>query len=80
MKEIYKFTATWCNPCKNLTKQLEAKGIFIPGCDVDEPEVKPLLEKFGVRSVPTIVILEKGEVLHKFVGSSLTAEMYDALK
>lgn len=80
MKEIYKFTASWCNPCKSLTAQLEAKGLFIPGCDVDDQEVKPLLERFSVRSVPTIVILQDGEVLHKFVGGTLTPQMYDALK
>jgi thioredoxin-like negative regulator of GroEL len=78
MKEIYRFTASWCNPCKTLTKQLEAKGLFIPGCDVDDEATKPLLEQFEVRSVPTVVVVTDGQV-QKFVGAALTQQMFEAL-
>lgn len=54
--DVLKFTAKWCGPCKTLNTQLKAIGLFIREIDVDTPEAKPLLAKYGIKSIPTIVI------------------------
>ena len=56
---ILKFFGSWCNPCKALSKSLEDAGIEHQSIDVDENE--ELTEKYNVRSVPTIVILDKDD-------------------
>ena len=79
MKTIYKFSAAWCRPCKSLTQQLAAKGISLEEYDIDNPANKALMEKYNIRSVPTVVV-DDGERALTFVGSTLTSELLEAVK
>jgi len=66
------FWAEWCGPCKvigpvveELASDLEGKAI-IGKLNVDEnPNISA---KFGIRSIPTLLILKNGEVVDKQVG------------
>ena len=66
------FFATWCGPCKmlapvidELSSEYEGKA-KIGKLDVDEnPETA---EKYGVQSIPTLIIFKGGEVAEKMVG------------
>ena len=65
------FFADWCGPCKMLSPILEKVSIEHPDCkickiNVDESTV--LAQKYGVMSIPTVVVLEKGEVKETSVG------------
>ncbi|MBR1918809.1 MAG: thioredoxin [Spirochaetales bacterium] len=67
------FFATWCGPCKMLSANLEkldkeaGDRIVIAKVDIDEsPE---LAEKFGVESVPTMLVYRKGEKEMQVVGA-----------
>ncbi|MEK6934325.1 MAG: thioredoxin [Nanoarchaeota archaeon] len=70
---IIDLSADWCAPCKALTpayKELskEIKQAKFYEIDVDkEPE---LTKKFGVMSVPTVVILKKGKEVGRINGFS----------
>ena len=79
MKTIYKFSATWCRPCKSLTQQLATKGISLAEYDIDNPANKALMEKYNIRSVPTVVV-DDGERVQTFVGSTMTPELLEAVK
>ncbi|MEN9432653.1 MAG: hypothetical protein RLZZ422_242 [Pseudomonadota bacterium] len=66
------FYATWCAPCKAFTpilSQLAAdyQGAFLLGkMDVDKnPKV---VEQYGIRSMPTILLFKNGEVVERFSG------------
>jgi len=68
--KIYRFTASWCQPCKAMAKILEGantEGIPIEVVDIDvHPEVAAT---YRVRSVPTLVMLdENGKTLKTMVG------------
>ena len=54
-KKIYRFTASWCGPCKALAKVLENEnlGVEIEVIDIDEN--RELCEKYNIRGVPTLV-------------------------
>lgn len=74
--KLIKFEASWCGPCKMLTKTLE--NIEIPYevvvVNIDEDLSTP--KKYGVRGVPTLVLLnDDKEVVTTHVGS-LTAEQF----
>jgi thioredoxin 1 len=60
MNRVLKFEASWCQPCKMLTKTLE--GIDADSLativKVDIDEEGDLAQQFGVRGVPTMVMVD----------------------
>ena len=70
MKTAKYFTATWCGPCKAfkpVMNEVAGEGYSIKFIDVDENQ--SLASKYGVRSVPTTIIEEKGIEVDRFVGA-----------
>jgi thioredoxin 1 len=75
MKKIIRFTAEWCQPCKTLAKQLETMelNMHIDVIDIDkDPEIAI---EYGIRSVPTLVLMEDNQVISKIVGLKSTQEI-----
>ena len=77
------FWAPWCGPCKMLTPILEkvkediGDSAVISKVNVDEnPQ---LASKFGVRSIPTILIFKNGEIKETLVGLKQQAELTSLL-
>ncbi len=69
---VVDFWAVWCGPCRMVAPIIEElavdyKDIAVIGkLDVDNnPQVAA---KYGIRSIPTILILKNGEVVDKQVG------------
>jgi len=66
------FWATWCEPCKTLGPMLEKlaaeyNGAFRLG-RVDVDTQQELAGMFGIRSIPTVVLVKDGQVLDGFAG------------
>ena len=63
MNKIYRFTASWCGPCKMLAKTLEGEdlGVEIEVVDIDEN--RELCTQYNVRGVPTLLDPKSGESL-----------------
>jgi thioredoxin 1 len=60
MKKIYRFTASWCQPCKALAKNLEAANLEIPIEVIDIDVFEDVAVEYGIRSVPTLVLKNEG--------------------
>lgn len=57
MSEVILFTASWCNPCKELKQWMESKKIDLDITFVDIDE-EPLAAKTArIKVVPTLLIL-----------------------
>ncbi len=76
------FWAGWCGPCKMLAPTIEALGEQYEGratvakVDVDaEPE---LARRFGVMSIPTVVVLKDGQEVERTVGFQ-SAEVFNRI-
>lgn len=73
MIEVKKFEAEWCGPCKMLKPVFESlktkvdNDVRISYIDVDENQ--DVAVKYGVRSVPTVVIERDGTEVSRIVGA-----------
>ena len=70
MKTMKYFSATWCGPCKAFKPtmtEIANEGYSIEFIDIDQEQNKAT--KYGVRSVPTVVIEENGIEVDRFIGS-----------
>ncbi len=68
MKKILRFTASWCAPCKGLAMQLQGVDLGCPVEVIDIDQNPELTQKFGVRSVPTLVMLEGDDYVKTYHG------------
>ncbi len=81
---IVDFFATWCGPCKMLSPILEkveedSKGEFnIVKVDVDESY--DVAKKYGIMSVPTMIIFKDGDEQEKIVGLRQKNQIEDAVR
>ncbi len=69
MKQIWYFTADWCAPCKALgpTMNRVAEQIQVNKVNIDyEADV---VQKYGVRNIPTVVLVENGQEVRRFSGN-----------
>jgi putative thioredoxin len=67
------FWATWCEPCKALGPLLEKlaaeyNGAFRLG-KVDVDKHQELAGMFGIRSIPTVMLVKDGQILDGFAGA-----------
>lgn len=60
------FYADWCGPCKMLGSVLEKMSLNVVKVNTDK--FTELAQKFGVMSIPTVVIYKDGKEKTKFVG------------
>ncbi|WP_266169550.1 thioredoxin [Dyella subtropica] len=67
------FWATWCGPCKTLGPMLEKLAAEFNGAfrlaKVDVDKNQQLAAMFGVRSIPTVVLVKDGQILDGFTGA-----------
>ena len=69
---VVDFSATWCGPCKMLTPVLESVANKLDGkvkiVKVDVDESPDLAQRFGIMSVPTMILFKKGQQTAAFSG------------
>ena len=67
------FWAEWCAPCRMMTTTFERLaenfGNDISFAKVDVDEFPELAAQYGIRSIPTLLLLHKGKVLEQIVGA-----------
>ena len=78
------FWAPWCGPCEMQGPIIEKVAEAMAGkakvgkCNVDEAPKSA--EKFGIRSIPTLVVLKDGKEVERFVGVQREADLIAVLK
>lgn len=75
------FWATWCGPCRMVSPIVdeiaEEEDVTVGKVNVDEePE---LAQRFGVMSIPTLLVFEGGKLVNKSVGAKPKDDILDLL-
>ncbi len=77
------FWAEWCGPCKRIAPFLDeiavenADKIGIAKVNVDEnPDVA---RQFDIMSIPTLIVFQDGQPVHRFQGASGKAGLLDQI-
>lgn len=66
MKRIIKFEKDDCSPCNMVSEYLDRKGVVYETINpFNQPE---LAMQFRVRSVPTVILLEKEQEVSRVIG------------
>jgi thioredoxin 1 len=68
MKKILYFSASWCGPCKMLGPIMESLSGQINYEKIDVDNNQDLSIQYGVRNVPTLVLVDNGEAVGRLVG------------
>jgi len=68
MKKILYFSATWCGPCKMLGPIMESLAGEINYEKIDVDANQDLSIQYGVRNIPTLVLVENGEAVSRLTG------------
>ena len=76
------FWAAWCGPCRMVAPVVEEiaaerEDILVGKVNVDEEMA--LAVRFGIVSIPTLIVMKNGEVANKAVGFMPKAEILKLL-
>lgn len=81
MKNIFYFTAEWCNPCKKvrpIVEDMKKEGFNFQMIDVDYE--KELVKQFEIKSVPTFILFENSKELNRISGAKTKDELEKFIK
>ena len=82
-KALIDFYADWCGPCKMLAPILheiseENPDLIIAKINVDDST--RLAIQYGIQSIPTMLVMENGEIVNKAVGLRSKEQILDMSK
>ena len=76
------FWAQWCGPCQMLAPTLEEiaeEREDIKVCKVDVDRDPQLAIRYGINTIPTLLVMENGQVKNKSIGLRSKAQILDML-
>ena len=80
---LVEFYSKTCGPCKMLAPtvdELSDKVKDVKFCKVNIDEQPQLAMRFGIMSIPTLILSENGKIQNKLVGLSSKEEILDMLQ
>jgi len=81
MKKLLKFSASWCGPCKSLAnnfKHVNLGDVELLNIDITEDEQSAT--KYGIRGVPTMVLLEDDVEVKRKTGVLMADQIEEFIK
>ncbi len=72
------FWAPWCGPCRMVgpvVEEIAKERSDIKVAKVNVDEERELAMQFGVMSIPTLVVMKNGKIVHQAVGARPKAQI-----
>ena len=72
------FWESWCGPCRMVSPivdEIAAERSDIKVCKINVDEQPELAARFGVMSIPTLVVMRNGKVINQAVGARPKAQI-----
>lgn len=80
---VVDFWAEWCGPCKMIAPILDEiadeQGDAVKITKVNVDENPAIAQKFGVMSIPTLLVFRDGEVDKRIVGAKGKAQLIEEI-
>jgi thioredoxin 1 len=76
------FWAPWCGPCRQIAPVIEELAKENPGVKIGKVNIDDnpsAAERFGVNSIPTLMVFRNGQVADSFVGVRPKAQLQSAI-
>ena len=77
MKRILRFTASWCGPCQGLAINLETASLDLPIEVIDIDIHNDIAQEYGIRSVPTLIMLDENTEIKRLIGSKTVNQLQE---
>ncbi len=78
------FWAVWCGPCKMIAPVVEEiageKTGSLKVCKVDVDKSRGVATKYGIRSIPTLLLFKNGQVVEQIVGAAAKAALLNKIE